>query len=636
MVPEAAAPTPRMCDLRGCPREAVQELPLGEDPNKPGELTPAPWVCLECWQEIMCARARKDFNVFAEMVCTDDETGQPIRQAPIHKRWAELCNEYDNLLIWAHIRSGKTTQLSILRTVWELGNDPTLRFAILSNVSSIATKIVKAIASYIKNNAAVKSIFPDLVPDPEGPWTTTELQVVRKNNAKDPSVRAVGVHGALTSARVDRLIVDDILDLENTDTEANRAKVELWYQSAAVGRLSRRAKVLIVGTAFHPSDLLHKISKQRGFRWFRFPIFDPEGNVAWPEHWPQSEITNKREALGPAEFARQLLCEARDDNEARFKQTWIDAAVAKGEGLKLIHKITDLFPDGLPEGFAVFTGVDLGVKVSKRADETIFFTFLEDNKGNRRLLCIEGGKLTAPEIIAAVVDQHRRYGSLIVIENNAAQDFMRQFIVELHNIPIVPHTTTAAKRDPILGVEGLAIELANGKWIFPSEHRVCHPQVAKFINEMLYYAPTLHPGDRLMACYFARNKAREVMGVKTSRGASMRIIGEGASENGIRADGRGVLEKLFAIVGKDKPEEAAKPTGSLYGPGTELPSAPVNSHVVLNSPDEPEPEQPEPAPEAPAPSEKTGLRRLFDVGVEPEEDDGLADEKAALRDARGR
>ncbi len=465
------------------------------------------------------AKAREDFNVFAELVATDDETGLPIKQAPIHKRWAELCEKYDRLLIWSHINSGKTTQLSILRTVWELGRDPSLRFVILSNTAQIAVKIVRAISSLITENPDVKKVFPDLKPDPAGPWNTTELKVQRKSQSKDPSVRAVGVHGSLTSARVDRLIVDDILDPENTQSDAQRKKVLNWYKAVAVGRQSRRMKILVVGTAYHPKDLLHELASQRRWKWFRFPVIK-DGQVAWPDLWPPDRIEGLREELGPAEFARQLLCLARDDDESRFRQSWIDEALRKGQHLTLVDRL-----DEVPEGYCTFTGVDIGVGKKKRNDLTAFFTFLEDKKGHRTLLWLESGKFTGPEIVEKIFQHHERYHSRIAVENNSSQDFILQFMPVNHNVPVMPHTTGRQKRDPRLGVEGLAVELERGRWTIPNARK--EAEIDAWVNEMLFYNPAAHTGDRLMASYFARELGRKLG--NSTPGVRMRVLGSAAA-----------------------------------------------------------------------------------------------------------
>jgi hypothetical protein len=499
--------------------------------------------------------ARLDFNAFVEAVCVDDETGEPIKQAPIHRRWADLMSQHQRLIIWSHVAAGKTTQATA-RIVWEIARNPTLRCVVLSNTQGIASKIVKAVAALIKNDK-VKRIFPHLKEDPDGPWTTTEVKI-RDNNSKDPSVRAVGLHGALTSARVDLLLVDDILDPECVDTPKNRQKVSEWFRAVALGRLSANAKIIIIGNAFHPDDLLHELSKKKGWKWVRFPVKTPDGRISWPEQWSQKRIDKALADMGPAEFARQLLCKSRDDDESRFKQLWIDAALKKGNGLELVHKLEDIPEEDRKDCVAV-TGVDLGIKKHKKADRTSVFTFLEDPFGNRRLLNIQAGKFTAPEIIHILIDVHRRYGSIIGVENNAAQDFLLQFSREVTNLPIVPHTTTKKKHDPVLGVEGLAVELANGKWAIPNDNNKVDPEVGKWIEEMLFYSPKSHTGDTLMASYIARDVARKMLGNKSMPSVAVRVMGAPERSTALHPKGRSILQRLFNIPVEETNGEADTP-----------------------------------------------------------------------------
>lgn len=495
--------------------------------------------------------ARTDFNIFAELVCRDDESGEPIKQAAIHRRWYQLWSTYKQLIIWSHIASGKSTQLSILRTVFRLGQDPRKRIVILSATQLLARKIVQAIASYIEHNKAVARIFPHLRPDPAGPWSQTELKVVRDGEAKDPSVFAVGVGGSLIGARADDLILDDILTPENTATADQRAKVLHWVQAVAFGRLASNPTILVVGTAFRPDDLLHILALQKGFQSFRFPILDAKGRSTWPSNWPMERIEATRDRLGPAEFARQMLCRARNDDEARFKMEWIDEALRKGRGIDFVQAL-----DEIPDGCGVFTGVDLAISKRKKADKTAFFTFKEDDKGNRTILKIEAGKFQGPDIVDKIVDHHDRYGSVVAVENNAAQDFILQFARDISNVPVVPHTTGKMKHDPILGVESLAIELANGKWIFPNAGGHRDPELEAFITEMLFYVAGAHTGDRLMACYFARDVARKMMGTRGGAPAvALRIVGAAPEEASGAAESKGELHRLFdlPVAGPEMP-----------------------------------------------------------------------------------
>lgn len=470
-------------------------------------------------KEALYKLAREDVNVFCELVATDDETGDSIKQAPIHRIWHKLADEHKRLIIWSHIQSGKTTQLSVLRTVWELGRNPNLRFIIVSATAEMSGKIVKAIANLIENNEAVKAIFPDLKPDRDAQWTGSKIRVKRTSFAKDPSVTGIGVHGAIVGARADRLILDDILGPENTRTpELCRGVIE-WYRAAVLTRLTKDAKILCVGTAWKPEDLYHVLARE-GFTWKRFPVINAKGVMTWPEVWPMTRIEDKKKELGPLEFARNLLCKARDDNEARFQEAWFDKAKKAGEKFSIVHELEEV-----PPGCFVFTGVDLAFAKNKKSDITALFHMLVYPDGKRRILKIEAGKWNGPDTLARIENAFDRYGSIFVVESVAAQIYLLQFAHERNAIPIIPFITTGNKKwDPTFGVESIAVEVFNGSWILPSRDGT-DPEIEKWIEECLFFSPNAHTGDRLMASWFAVWEARRRMRKVKKAAVNLRIVG---------------------------------------------------------------------------------------------------------------
>lgn len=467
---------------------------------------PAPEHLLEGVQsadELLVHLARKDPNTFMEYVLKDEMSGRPISQASLHETWQNLVTARDRVLIWSHIESGKTSQLSIGRTLWEIGNDPTLRIAIVSNTHEQSGKIVRAIAKYIEQSSELRQVFPKM--ERAEPWTGSQLTVTRPVVSKDPSIQATGIHGNITGARIDRLILDDMLDYENTKTPGLRQELWDWYHATLVGRLTSRAKILVVGTAYHPDDFLHRLAKQGGWEAFRYPILDPETGVSrWPDRWPLSRIESKKQELGPLEFARQMLCQARDDAEARFKKEWIDVAISRGVGKDMAFAL-----ESVPPGCKVYTGVDLAVQKHSAADKTVFFSILVHPDKSREVLWIDSGKFSGPQIVQKIVEAHQRFHSIIMVENNSAQDFILQFTRGSFAVPVRPFTTGRNKANPEFGVESLAAEMAGGKWIIPNKNGRIHPEVSEWITEMLYYDPTAHTGDRLMASWFAREGARQ-------------------------------------------------------------------------------------------------------------------------------
>jgi hypothetical protein len=340
-------------------------------------------------------------------------------------------------------------------------------------------------------------------------WSSTQLVVQRETVSKDPSVQACGIHGNITGARIDRLILDDVLDYENTRTEGLRQDLYDWYHATLAGRLTEKSKVWLVGTAYHPDDLLHRFAKHALWHARSFPIIDPDtGESSWPERWSMARIEKRREELGPLEFARQMMCQARDDGESRFQRQWIERCMARGRragGSAFIPRI-----DTVPQGFKVYTGVDLAISRRKTSDNSCLFTIGIHPDGSREVLCVESGKWSGPEIVQRIVFTHQRYHSIIYVESNAAQEFIVQFTRRDHGIPVRSFTTLGQnKAHPEFGVESIAAEMASGKWIIPCDlDGRLHPDVSAWITEMLYYDPMGHTGDRLMASWIAREGGR--------------------------------------------------------------------------------------------------------------------------------
>lgn len=456
------------------------------------------------FRQLRIAVARRDVNEFIEFVARDAETGAVVHQEPIHEEFQRLASEHPRLVLWSHIESGKTTQLSIMRVLWELGRNPNLRVAIVSATAGKAAKIATTIKEYIERSAELREVFPHLRPGKR--WGASSFTVQRDSYSKDFSVQAIGVQSDIIGARIDLAVLDDMMTSEMASSPTARAKLEAWLKSSILGRLTRKARVIMVGTAWNPDDLMHTRAKVDGWRGFKFPVIDPDtGALTWPDRWDHERIAAQTRDFGPLETARQLYCQARDDGEARFKREWIEACLARGEG-----RMPTLRLAGLPPGYRTFTGVDLGARTHKKADLTVLFSIVVHPDETREVLCVESGRWTGPEILERVYDHHDRYGSIVLVENNAAQDYLLQFARAESAVPIKPFHTGKNKVDVAFGVESMAVEMFNAKWIIPNIGGACAEAIGAWVNEMLFYLPGAHTGDHLMASWFAREGARQV------------------------------------------------------------------------------------------------------------------------------
>src|SRR5467141_846646 len=210
--------------------------------------------------EQQVALARQHSVVGCEHVVRDEATGASIKVEPFQEHWHRLLDRHRRACIHSFVESGKTAGLTVWRTLWELGRNPNLRGAVVSNTGHQAGRILMTVGRYIAQSAPLRELFPDLQPDQ--PWHSGALYVRRKTLSKDPSLQALGVHGNVLGARLDWLVLDDVLDYENTRTPEARADLLHWYKATLASRLTADARVLVVGSAWHPEDLVHVLARE--------------------------------------------------------------------------------------------------------------------------------------------------------------------------------------------------------------------------------------------------------------------------------------------------------------------------------------------------------------------------------------
>lgn len=407
-----------------------------------------------------------------------------------------------------------TQHAAIGRVVWEVCTSPSKRIAIVSNTAEPhAVKILSSIRAHIANNPRVARVFPDAKPSDKAgdPWGQSQITVERGTIAKDPSVQSLGVYGPINGSRLDGIILDDILNFENTRTPEQIQKVCDWLDSEVLTRVTPNGWIHWIGTPWNPADPMHKFAERAGWSsqsWCAVRNPDApmeEWEPLWPEQFSRDRLIEIYHGTTPINFARKYLCRVRMDSASRFQQAWIDKAKELGR----IYTMTDRQPHGLSgKPWACFTGVDLGVGQKEGHDLTVLFTVALDER-MRKVVCeIQAGRWTAPDIVQRIHSCAYRFNSQILVENNQGQDFIVQWAGN-DGLPVLGFTTTAGKKfDEHFGIESLAVEMRNGGWVIPSRGGV-DPEVEAWIQEMLFYSPEAHTGDRLMASWFARECARQ-------------------------------------------------------------------------------------------------------------------------------
>lgn len=455
---------------------------------------------------------RTRFNVdnFIESVFLDEQ-GEPLHQAPFHRRIQRNLGDEEDVIVYAPPEHGKTVQVG-LRILWEIGNRPGLRVLIVTSTSSQAKKVLGALKNNIERNERLWQVFPSLTKANFPIWRDNLIQFGGFHGTrKDYTVQAVGIGGAILGARVDIAILDDVVTLENASTPGQRQKLIDWYESTLLTRITVGGRVWIIGTPWHRYDLMHTL-EDRGTPALRLPV-EQDGRFLWPAKWNRARLQRRKQRMTSWRYYQQYYCQDVAPDLSPFTH----------DALRRCYVSADAFrnPGAAPDRFQFITGVDLAVSKKKGSDYTAFVTIATDGQ-NKMLLDIRRGRWNLMEIKSVAEALHRTYGGVFVVENVAAQDYLAQLLKAEARMPVMTCTTTRkTKIDERFGVPALAIDIENGRWQIPGVPD-SPLEVRELIDEMTMYNPQAHAGDTLMACYFAYSGVSRMY-----RMAEVRVHGAG-------------------------------------------------------------------------------------------------------------
>ncbi len=332
--------------------------------------------------------------------------------APVHERMAES-TLLSRSLILAPRGFGKSTLLSVVRCIFEIVRNSDIRILLASNTQAQAESFVREIRGHFERNSVFRAVFGDFV---GSKWTDRELIVgARKRIAKEPTVFACGVDGALISRHFDVIICDDIVDEENSRTESRREKLRTWFFKVLLPCLEPDGELCIVGTRYHYRDLYGNFI-ETGFvpSCTIIRAIDAAGVSAWPQKFSAERLEQIRREAGTVIFNAQYQNDTEAMKGAVFKERWLR------------------FYDVAPAPLRIYQGVDLAVAQEAGSDFFAIVTVGLDTWGNVCVLDCYQARLSFRQQTAAIVERFRRFDPIRVgIESNAYQAAQVETLREL-------------------------------------------------------------------------------------------------------------------------------------------------------------------------------------------------------------
>lgn len=157
----------------------------------------------------------------------------------------------------------KSTVSSVLYTLWRIYRNPNIRVLVGTNIKRLGRAFVRELRQYFENgdlqrnvwnvrpwvdgalipalsasdrrkrNSQRNNMFNDeadinLADDTKLIWSMEALQVLRPEIMKEPTVQIASVGTTVTGDHYDLLILDDVVDFDNSDTESKAENILDW------------------------------------------------------------------------------------------------------------------------------------------------------------------------------------------------------------------------------------------------------------------------------------------------------------------------------------------------------------------------------------------------------------------------
>lgn len=448
--------------------------------------------------------ARTDSGLFTEYVFK-------VKNAWFHQNWHKFLREGNSGLILAFRGSGKTENVTISNTLFEIGNDPSIRTKVITAEDDLAEKVLGRISATIVDNDRYKEVFPNIVPDSMASWNKHQITVQNDAHAKDPTVECASILGGGTGGRADLLHFDDVCGYRNSlYYPALREKVKEAFRNNWMKMLEKtnpKRKWIMTATPWHINDLVSELRMNKAVKKCEEVWVGDNFKSPWPEAIPDQVF--KDELLhGLTSYNRAYRGVAQSDDEVYINPL----AVEQCKDFTL--KPYDI---RMNKEYRFFTGVDLGHRDGEKLCPSVIFTVARNPIGKRIVADIKITHSSNPlDIGRAIIRTHEEFHpELIMVENNGAQKYLVDILENMgpKSLMVEGYFTGVQKLDQERGVPGLLVEIETGQWVIPmgagGEHDpLCECSFCKWVSEIKSWP--LGSTDCTMASWLSLNALKKI------------------------------------------------------------------------------------------------------------------------------
>lgn len=344
-------------------------------------------------------RLRTDYEFFAEFFLG----GELERSIPeFHfQTWDLMTSAAVSRVLMAIPREHAKTTQAKLSAVWHFMFTDRRFMVYLSNTNTIALNACKDIFAFFETQNYINT-YGAIEVETASEGNSLWIFKIKLANGKQKRciLRAMGANQQMRGINIDNqrpdiAVVDDVEDLENTESEKLQKKLDKWIFSTFIKALTRNHKIIWIGNMLRKTSLLARLTTNPAFKekWsslvlgalIRNPVTN-ELEPLWPELWSLEALRADYQeylAIGQAEswFCEMMNMPGHGENGFQPEQMHY-------------HLV------GLPEDYlATFITIDpaFGLDASKH-DRSAIVVHGIPKDGPPQVLCYKTGNMTEPEI----------------------------------------------------------------------------------------------------------------------------------------------------------------------------------------------------------------------------------------------
>lgn len=223
----------------------------------------------------------------------------------------------------------KTTITTKAGSIFCIVNDPNIRILIVNATATNAEAFLKEIKGHFENNSRFKKLFREIVPDNfrNIPWSNDKIQVKRKNNYSEPTIRAVGLETNITSGHFNLIIEDDLVNEDHLTSPEMMMKPIEWHKMSnslyVPSDNPKKKMVWTTGTRWSYFDFIHDMMERVPKKaQYILSCYDDEGRSTFPEKYPVEELNRIRVDQGTQIFSCQYENNPLPGEIAVFRKEW--------------------------------------------------------------------------------------------------------------------------------------------------------------------------------------------------------------------------------------------------------------------------------------------------------------------------